>query len=132
MSTHSTPCSQVLVKERSIWELGQIEVLDGGPDGDADTADNAVFARQAFSFPRFHSQAPVRILAERLVLLTLAGFVDGRSSRLGGPARRTFVPRRSSTRLHGRACARCARAAWLRRHFAAWPHLPAWLRRPGP
>ena len=39
-----------VVKERarSIWELGQIGVLDGGPDGDADTADNAVFARGVF------------------------------------------------------------------------------------
>ena len=36
---------------RSIWQLGQIEVLDGGPDGDADTADNAVFARQGVFVP---------------------------------------------------------------------------------
>ncbi|MGH2979129.1 MAG: DUF7594 domain-containing protein [Solirubrobacterales bacterium] len=36
---------------RSIWELGQIEVLDGGPDGDADTPDNTVFARQGIFVP---------------------------------------------------------------------------------
>ena len=36
---------------RSIWQMGQIEVLDGGPDGDVDTADNAVFARQGVFVP---------------------------------------------------------------------------------
>jgi hypothetical protein len=36
---------------RAIWELGQIELLDGGPDGDADTPDNAVFARQGLFIP---------------------------------------------------------------------------------
>jgi glucose/arabinose dehydrogenase len=36
---------------RSIWQLGQIEVLDGGPDGDVDTADNQVFARQGLFVP---------------------------------------------------------------------------------
>jgi hypothetical protein len=36
---------------RAIWELGQIEVLDGGPDGDVDTADNDVFARQGIFIP---------------------------------------------------------------------------------
>ena len=38
-------------RARSIWELGQIEVLDGGPDGDVDTADNDVFARQGIFIP---------------------------------------------------------------------------------
>ena len=36
---------------RAIWQLGQVEVLDGGPDGDADTPDNAVFARQGIFIP---------------------------------------------------------------------------------
>jgi hypothetical protein len=42
-----------LVRERArtIWELGQVEVLDGGPDGDVDTPDNAVFARQGIFIP---------------------------------------------------------------------------------
>ena len=29
---------------RSIWQLGQVLVYDGGPDGDTATADNTVFA----------------------------------------------------------------------------------------
>jgi hypothetical protein len=38
--------------KRSLWELGQITVLDGGPDGDADTATgNTVFARQGVFVP---------------------------------------------------------------------------------
>jgi hypothetical protein len=37
--------------ERSIWELGQVEVLDGGPDGVADTPNNSVFARQGVFVP---------------------------------------------------------------------------------
>jgi glucose/arabinose dehydrogenase len=36
---------------RSIWELRQVEVLDGGPDGDAETPDNDVFARQGLFIP---------------------------------------------------------------------------------
>jgi hypothetical protein len=42
-----------VVKERarSIWQVGQIEVLDGGPDGDVDTPGNAVFARQGIFIP---------------------------------------------------------------------------------
>ncbi len=36
---------------RSIWQLGQIEVLDGGSDGDVDTPGNAVFARQGIFIP---------------------------------------------------------------------------------
>jgi PKD repeat protein len=54
--TVSTTLDAVLpgvVKERarSIWQLGQIEVFDGGPDGDVDTAGNAVFARQGVFIP---------------------------------------------------------------------------------
>jgi glucose/arabinose dehydrogenase/PKD repeat protein len=36
---------------RAVWETGQIEVLDGGPDGDADTPGNQVFARQGLFAP---------------------------------------------------------------------------------
>jgi hypothetical protein len=42
-----------LVREsvRSIWQLGQVEVLDGGADGDVDTPGNEVFARQGIFIP---------------------------------------------------------------------------------
>ena len=36
---------------RSIWQLGQIEVRDGGPDGLASTTPNGVFARQGIFAP---------------------------------------------------------------------------------
>ena len=36
---------------RSIWEIGQIEVLDGGPDGNPGTPGNSVFARQGVLVP---------------------------------------------------------------------------------
>ena len=36
---------------RSIWQLGQVLVYDGGPDGDTATADNTVFARQGVFIP---------------------------------------------------------------------------------
>jgi hypothetical protein len=36
---------------RALWELGQVEVLDGGADGDVDTPDNQVFARQGIFVP---------------------------------------------------------------------------------
>jgi hypothetical protein len=36
---------------RSVWELGQVVVYDGGPDGDAATPDNTVFARQGIFIP---------------------------------------------------------------------------------
>ena len=41
------------VKEglRSIWQLGQIQVTDGGPDGVAATAPNSVFLRQGIFTP---------------------------------------------------------------------------------
>jgi hypothetical protein len=38
-------------RTRAVWELGRIEVTDGGPDGDAETPDNAVFARQGIFVP---------------------------------------------------------------------------------
>jgi hypothetical protein len=36
---------------RAMWEMGQVSVLDGGPDGDVDTPDNTVFARQGVFVP---------------------------------------------------------------------------------
>jgi hypothetical protein len=36
---------------RGVWALGQIEVFDGGPDGDADTPGNGVFAKQGVFIP---------------------------------------------------------------------------------
>jgi virginiamycin B lyase len=52
----STTADAVLagvIKEevRSIWKVGQIEVLDGGPDGVASTAGNTVFAHQGVFAP---------------------------------------------------------------------------------
>jgi hypothetical protein len=37
--------------KRANWELGQVEVLDGGPDGDVDTTPNTVFAREGVFVP---------------------------------------------------------------------------------
>ena len=38
--------------KRAIWQMGQAEVLDGGPDGDVDTpSGNTVFARQGIFVP---------------------------------------------------------------------------------
>ena len=37
--------------ERAIWQLGQIDVTDGGPDGVVSTNDNTVFARQGVFVP---------------------------------------------------------------------------------
>jgi hypothetical protein len=37
---------------RTVWELGRVEVRDGGPDGDVDTpGDNTPFARQGVFIP---------------------------------------------------------------------------------
>ena len=36
---------------RSVWEFDQVQLLDGGPDGDADTPDNALFATQGLFVP---------------------------------------------------------------------------------
>jgi hypothetical protein len=42
-----------LVKEgkRSVWQVSDVKVYDGGPDGDADTADNSLFATQGLFTP---------------------------------------------------------------------------------
>jgi hypothetical protein len=37
--------------DRAIWELGPVEVYDGGPDGVGATADNTLFARQGLFIP---------------------------------------------------------------------------------
>jgi hypothetical protein len=37
--------------DRAIWQLGRMEVWDGGPDGDVDTADNSLFATQGLFVP---------------------------------------------------------------------------------
>ncbi len=36
---------------RAVWELAQLQVLDGGPDGDVDTPGNTVFMRQGLFVP---------------------------------------------------------------------------------
>ncbi len=36
---------------RSIWQLGQVRVYDGGPDGVASTQDNTLFAVQGVFAP---------------------------------------------------------------------------------
>jgi WD40-like Beta Propeller Repeat len=43
---------QVLERQRAIWELGRVEVHDGGTDGDPGTAgDNTLFATQGVFIP---------------------------------------------------------------------------------
>ena len=37
--------------KRSIWELGQVQVFDGGPDGVASTPGNSLFAVQGVFVP---------------------------------------------------------------------------------
>jgi hypothetical protein len=42
----------VIEGKRAVWELGQVEVYDGGPDGDVDTpAGNSPFAKQGIFVP---------------------------------------------------------------------------------
>jgi hypothetical protein len=36
---------------RAIWELGRLEVYDGGPDGQASTSPNDLFAVQGVFVP---------------------------------------------------------------------------------
>ena len=42
------PCTE---GKRSIWEMGQVQVDDGGPDGVAATQPNTLFARQGVFVP---------------------------------------------------------------------------------
>jgi hypothetical protein len=41
----------VLEGKRAVWQLDQVQVYDGGPDGDGDTADNTLFAVQGLFAP---------------------------------------------------------------------------------
>jgi hypothetical protein len=41
----------VVAGNRVVWELGQVQVFDGGPDGLASTGPNTVFARQGIFVP---------------------------------------------------------------------------------
>ena len=47
--------SRAVVREgvRSVWELGQVQVNDGGADGDVDTTPNACSRARASWFPDF-------------------------------------------------------------------------------
>jgi PKD repeat protein len=53
MNTTLEAITPGLVREgaRAIWQLGQLEVTDGGPDGDAETPGNSTFARQGLFIP---------------------------------------------------------------------------------
>jgi hypothetical protein len=37
--------------KRTIWQMGDVELRDGGPDGVASTQDNTRFARQGIFVP---------------------------------------------------------------------------------
>ena len=41
----------VVELKRTIWQMGDVEVLDGGADGVASTQDNTLFARQGVFVP---------------------------------------------------------------------------------
>jgi len=41
----------VLDGKRAVWQLGQVEVLDGGSDGEATTTPNGRFAVQGLFVP---------------------------------------------------------------------------------
>jgi hypothetical protein len=53
LSTSADTLTAGTVREgkRSIWETRHVRVFDGGPDGDADTADNTLFAVQGLFAP---------------------------------------------------------------------------------
>jgi glucose/arabinose dehydrogenase len=53
VSTTADAVTPTVIKEslRTIWQLNQIEVRDGGPDGLVATNDNTVFARQGVFTP---------------------------------------------------------------------------------
>jgi hypothetical protein len=36
---------------RSVWEFGDVQLMDGGADGDADTPGNSLFATQGLFVP---------------------------------------------------------------------------------
>jgi hypothetical protein len=37
--------------DRSVWAFDRVRLMDGGPDGDAETADNSLFATQGVFVP---------------------------------------------------------------------------------
>jgi hypothetical protein len=41
----------VVEGKRAIWQMGQAQVFDGGPDGNVATADNTLFATQGLFVP---------------------------------------------------------------------------------
>jgi hypothetical protein len=53
VTTTADAITSATVREnrRSIWELGQVRVFDGGPDGLASTQDNTLFAVQGVFVP---------------------------------------------------------------------------------
>ena len=51
-TANSVRPGSVVSSQRAIWELGQVEVRDGGTDGDADTGgDNQPFLKQGVFLP---------------------------------------------------------------------------------
>ena len=53
MTTTADAVTAGVIKEnsRAVWQLGQIDVLDGGSDGLVSTAGNTVFMRQGVFVP---------------------------------------------------------------------------------
>jgi glucose/arabinose dehydrogenase len=53
LTTTADAVTSGVIKEslRTIWQLGQLDVLDGGPDGLVSTNDNTVFMRQGVFVP---------------------------------------------------------------------------------
>jgi hypothetical protein len=53
LSTSANALVPGLVKDtkRAIWQFERVQVFDGGPDGDVDTAGNSLFATQGVFVP---------------------------------------------------------------------------------
>ena len=43
--------ARVAAGRRAIWQLGTVDLFDGGPDGVAVTADNSLFATEGVFTP---------------------------------------------------------------------------------
>ena len=50
----------VVETKRTIWQMGDVELRDGGADGVASTQDNTLFARQGIFVPYGATGAPIR------------------------------------------------------------------------
>ena len=50
-SANTVVPSSVQTGARAIWQLGPVQVFDGGPDGAASTPDNSLFAGQGVFVP---------------------------------------------------------------------------------